>query len=466
MTLDAMRLEVPEIHEHEPLDLHNLLEQLADLPRQASSETLETLLGRLFQLNRRELTLLERQRILQSFTEHYRLQAQAFAEQPPCPLFIRLCLELAAGFKRLLLQILQGRQPSRPHLAWCLYMAEYFVAQSLLRHYQLYQEPPGSLWHDCHLLYWLGERQHCLDEPVAAAFQPAAASNLRGLYQQSLLLALSNPFQLENGQCLQLFAALAPLAELARLQPWEADDDSEGLLIDLGAEQPQLLGEPDAAAEPATLRRLELGALLVALDEPTPLQSASQRQLLEQARPHWQGQQARRHPRSEQSSPCNLFCGIAAIHAQLLEQRPLHLAAQLLDASAGGARLLCHADHAAQLPIGQLLLLQHNNSQTLALLRWRHQSGSGLHLGLRYLKGLPRPVWLRRAPSAKTHPGILQSTPANGGWHHGLWLAQGDFASEENLWLQLQGNHHQAIVQLPPANLDSGQVARHPLKLA
>ena len=118
------------------------------------------------------------------------------------------------------------------------------------------------------------------------------------------------------------------------------------------------------------------------------------------------------------------------------------------------------------MPIGQLLLLQHNNSQTLALLRWRHQSGSGLHLGLRYLKGLPRPVWLRRAPSAKTHPGILQSTPANGGWHHGLWLAQGDFASEENLWLQLQGNHHQAIVQLPPANLDSGQVARHPLKLA
>ena len=280
MTLDAMRLEVPEIHEHEPLDLHNLLEQLADLPRQASSETLETLLGRLFQLNRWELTLLERQRILQSFTEHYRLQAQAFAEQHPCPLFIRLCLELAAGFKRLLLQILQGRQPSRPHLAWCLYMAEYFVAQSLLRHYQLYQEPPGSLWHDCHLLYWLGERQHCLDEPVAAAFQPAAAGNLRGLYQQSLLLALSNPFQLKNGQCLQLFAALAPLAELARLQPWEADDDSEGLLIDLGAEQPQLLGEPDTAAEPATLRRLELGALLVALDEPTPLQSASQRQLL------------------------------------------------------------------------------------------------------------------------------------------------------------------------------------------
>ena len=31
------------------------------------------------------------------------------------------------------------------------------------------------------------------------------------------------------------------------------------------------------------------------------------------------------------------------------------------------------------------------------------------HLGLRYLKGLPRPVWLRRAPNAQTHPGVLQS---------------------------------------------------------
>src|SRR5690606_6066981 len=188
--------------------------------------------------------------------------------------------------KRLLLQILQGRHPSRPHLAWCLYMAQHFLAQSLLRHYQLYQEPAASLWSDSHLLYWLGEHQDCLDEHVAAPFQPAPASSLRGLYQQMLLLALSNPFHLAEGECLVLFAALTPLAELARLLPWEEDEDSDGPLIDLSQALPCLPYDGEVVGGTDYLRRLELGALLVALHEPAPLRSAQQRELLERVRQH------------------------------------------------------------------------------------------------------------------------------------------------------------------------------------
>jgi len=468
MTLDALRLEVPDIREDNNVSPAEIAQRLAAARHLEPENGLQQVLGLLFSLNRSALTLLERQRALQNFSDEYRHYTNlANRQHPPSTLFVRFCGELAIGFKRLLLQILQGRQPSMPHLAWCLYMAQHFLAQQLLRHYQLYQEPAAALWRDSHLLYWIGEHQQCLDEPVAAAFEPKPASTLRGLYQQMLLLALSNPFHLDEGECLTLFSALAPLAALARLQAWDEEDEGEGPVVDLSESQACLSFEQPIEGEAANLRRFELGALLIALHEPAPLQSAQERQLLERVRQHWLGRQQRRHERAELDGQCSLVVGLPAIHAQLLDKLPQRTEAQILDASPGGARLLCNADEGGQLQVGQLVLLLTNGTPTLALVRWRHLNSEGLHLGLRYLKGLPRPVWLRRAPNAQTHPGVLQSTPAPGnGWHHGLWLPNGQFSSGEHLWLQLASVHNQAILPLPESNLQTSSVTRHPLRLA
>lgn len=468
MTLDALHLEVPDLLDEAAPPLADLNQRLSQARQEAPENGLQHSLSLLFRLNRSVTTLLERQRALQSFSVEYCHYAQAFqGPQAPSSLFIRLCDELAIGFKRLLLQMLQGRQPSRPHLAWGLYMAQYFLSQSLLRHYQLYREPEPTLWRDSHLLYWIGEQQQCLDEPVAAAFQPQPANSLRGLYQQMLLLAQSNPFHLADGECLQLFSALSPLAELARLLPWDEEDETEGAIVDLSEAQP-CLNHGQQLGSQAHLRRFELGALLVAVQDPSPLQSQAERQLLERASLRWQGRQQRRHERTEHSRDCRLVVGLGAIHAQLLEQRPPQSRALILDASPGGARLLCNPDNAAQLPVGQLLLLlTGSETPTLALIRWRHSNDEGLHLGLRYLKGLPRPVWLRRTPSSQAHAAVLQSTPAPGnGWHHGLWLGNGQFSSGENLWLQLVNTHNQTALTLPASNLSSPTVGRHPLRLA
>lgn len=468
MTLDALRLEVPEIRADGSGVPADLVEQLALARQQDLGSALQRIVGLLFNLNRSVVTLLERQRALQSFSDEFRhYAALTDAGSTPDNLFVRLCRELAIGFKRLLLQILQGRQPSRPHLAWCLYMAQHFLAQQMLRHYQLYQEPPASVWRDSHLLYWIGEHQQCLDEPIAAAFQPRPASTLRGLYQQSLLLALSNPFHLAEGECLLLFAALSPYAGLARLLDWEEDEESDDPVVDLSQSQACLSMDQQAQGSAQNLRRLELGALLIALNEPAPLQSQAEHELLARVHHHWLGRQQRKHERAELDGQCDLLVGLAAIHAQLLDKRPPRTAATLLDASAGGARLLCNGNEGAQMCVGQLVLLLTSGTPTLALVRWRHLNHEGLHLGLRYLKGLPRPVWLRRAPSAQTHPGVLQSTPAPGnGWHHGLWLPSGQFVEGEHLWLQLANVHNQAILPLPASNLDTPVVARYPLRLS
>nr|WP_298142866.1 PilZ domain-containing protein [uncultured Pseudomonas sp.] len=467
MTLDALHLEVPETHGENALPLADLNEQLLQARLLPQEHALQAVLSLLFHLNRSVTTLLERQRALQSFCDEYRHYAAISPGATPSSLFVRLCSELAVGFKRLLLQMFQGRQPSKPHLAWCLYMAQHFLAQTLLRQYQLYQEPAPGLWRDSHLLYWIGERQQCLDEHVAAAFQPLPACTLRGLYQQVLLLALSNPFHLAEGECLQLFGALAQLAELPRLLPWEQDDEIEGPIVDLSEAQPCLDPTQLRDNNPLNLRRFELGALLIALDEPAPLRSPGERQLLERVQQHWQGQKQRRHQRAEQAQACNLIVGLPAVHAQLLEKRPAATPVQMLDSSPGGTRLLCNPNQAQQLSVGQLvLLLTGSATPTLALVRWRHINAEGLHLGLRYLKGLPRPAWLRRAPSAQAHPGILQSTPTPGhGWHHGLWLPNEQFVEGENFWLQLVNSNSQTAMPLPAANLRSAEVSRHAMRL-
>ena len=409
MTLDALQLDVPDALQTYSIDQATLGSRLSAARQLPADAGLQDVIALLARLNRSAMTLLERQRALQNFSDEYRhynvrVGLSADAEQT------LLCTELAIGYKRLLLQILQGHKPSQPHLAWCLYMAEHFIAQTLLRHCQQHREPDAGLWRDSHLLYWLGEQHGCLDEPVAAAFIPTPADTLRGLYQQTLLLALSNPPHLHPDECQRLFAALAPLAALARLLPWDIEDRSEGPLIDLHGRQPYLTHQQRPSSGGEHLRRLELGALLVALGEPAPLRSAGERDLLERVHHHWLGTDQRRHSRTPQQSDCRLAIGIPAIHAQLLEQRPHCTPGQILDIAPGGARLLCSAQAAESLPIGQLVLLI-ADSDVLALVCWRHLNGEGLHLGLRYLKGLAQPTWLRRTPSSQSHLGILQSTP-------------------------------------------------------
>lgn len=469
MSLDALRLEVPDIIEEKPdKTLAELSAKLAAARAERIEAGLESVLTLLFRLNRCNLTLLERQRSLQSFSVEYQFFSQAFQNnKTPSALFIRLNHEMASGFKRLLLQILQGRNPSRPHLAWCLYMAVHFLAHSMLRHFQIYQEPPPSMWRDSHLLYWIGEHQNCLDEHVAAAFKPTPANTLRGLYQQMLLLALSNPFHLAQGEAFELFGALAPVAGLARLLPWDSEDESDGHTVDLGESEPCLGLNQKVTSSAEHLRRFELGALLIALHEPAPLQTRTQHALLESVRPHWLGRMQRQHERSETNGSCNLVIGLPEIHKQLMGISATQSSAQMLDSSAGGTCVLCNGDQGVDLSVGQLLLLMGGNgTSTLAIVRWRHHNNEGLHLGLRYLKGLPRPIWLRRAPDTQARPAVLQSTPEAGNvWNHGLWQSVGQFGEGESLWLQLISVNRQTVIKLAPANLSTPCVSRHPLTL-
>ena len=117
MTLDALRLEVPDILDNDVAPLADLNEQLAQARLQPAEQSLQQVLGLLFRLNRSAMTLLERQRALQSLSDQYRHYCKAYqGENPPTALFVHLCNELAIGFKRLLLQILPLERTNTPKL--------------------------------------------------------------------------------------------------------------------------------------------------------------------------------------------------------------------------------------------------------------------------------------------------------------------------------------------------------------
>jgi hypothetical protein len=76
MTLDALHLEVPDILEEDATPLADLMSELAGARQQPREDGLQQVLNLLFRLNRCAMTLLERQRALQSFCEEYRHYCQ------------------------------------------------------------------------------------------------------------------------------------------------------------------------------------------------------------------------------------------------------------------------------------------------------------------------------------------------------------------------------------------------------
>ena len=111
MRQDTLRIEVPDLLEENCVPLTQLNAALAEARRQRPEQGLRQVLDLLSRHNRSAMTLLERQRGLQNVSEEYRHYA-SMAGSSSCPLLVGLCDELAAGFKRLLLQMLQGRAPS------------------------------------------------------------------------------------------------------------------------------------------------------------------------------------------------------------------------------------------------------------------------------------------------------------------------------------------------------------------
>lgn len=125
---------------------------------------------------------------------------------------------LAGGYKRVVVDILAERgRYDKKLLTWALFRALRLLDRLLLGSYRLYAPHPRRLWQEAHLLYYYAESKKLSDLPLRDAGVPA--TDIVSAYKHIVLLALSDPYRLRQGEVEQLSRAAERWTELVNLQP-------------------------------------------------------------------------------------------------------------------------------------------------------------------------------------------------------------------------------------------------------
>jgi hypothetical protein len=240
------------------------------------------------------------------------------------------------------------------------------------------------------------------------------------LYHTIMLLSLTDPFRLAEGEVGLLFDVLQHHAGECRIIPGNQwPDNGEGLfLIDLQSGTPPEactgLESPAQAQEPYLLdarealenvrKRLSSTPAKVRMQSPEAM-------LLRRLLPEDQGVGARREQRRPDGRVVELLLGLECIHNRLLAtataqqvaadahavSRGETVSCTVLDASDSGMRLACESDATGDARVGDLLAVQEGEagaqSLLLAIIRsLQVQPEGGMELGVQLMQGGLGPV--------------------------------------------------------------------------
>jgi len=242
------------------------------------------------------------------------------------------------------------------------------------------------------------------------------------LYHTIMLLSLTDPFRLAEGEVGLLFDVLLKHANECRILPGNQwDDDGAGLfLVDLqSATQPEAcsgLKSPAAAQEPylldARVALDNMGNRLSSTPARVRMQSP-EAMLLRRLLPQGQGAGERREPRLPDGRHAGLLLGLEAVHcylsAVIARQQADHAAdtpgaetvtCTVVDTSKGGMRLVCDSGAAGEARVGDLLAILEGETgaQNLQLAMIRSlevQADGGMEFGVQLMQGGLGPVSCR-----------------------------------------------------------------------
>ena len=134
---------------------------------------------------------------------------------------------MAEGYKILLNDI--GRRAAlapmirRRVFATAVHRAIRYLSRTLLKSYQLYAPYPENIWHELHQLYRLAERYRIQDWRVAdEENELERETSIGDAYKQILLLAISSPYRLRQGDVGRVYNALERWASHCRLNAFDA----------------------------------------------------------------------------------------------------------------------------------------------------------------------------------------------------------------------------------------------------
>jgi cyclic-di-GMP-binding protein len=438
--MDTRLLSTPVQHNYnDPTverDVKRLRVWLTNLPLLDVVKTLRLVQGALDSLNEQKLEPGKRYQLLEVFrytTERlyitvdptYLRQLNLSKSQRELAAlgFEQLLLAMAGGYKILVKALYEHatRGQSVDLFGLAINRAIEQLGNVLLDNYRCYRIVPESLFAELHQLYRYA-RHFGLLAVTAADEETAQPLGTAESYHAIMLLSLTDPFRLAEGEVGLLYDILKQHAGQCRVTPgghWSGSPD--GLyLLDLGSDAPpRLCMQPDQPVadvqEPYLLdARMALVAIRKRLEQ-TPIRVRMQspeavllRQLLPGDALAIQNRESR-HPDNRSTS---LFNGLHAIHAFLLAAIPAGqeaaegssdgevakpLPCRIVDTSEHGMRLACDDGRTGDARVGDLLgIVEDDLRLQLVIVRSVEiHRETGMELGVQKINGSCGPVYCR-----------------------------------------------------------------------
>ena len=438
--MNSLSLSVPEQHDYtDPTverDVGRLHNWLTNLPLMDVVETVRLVLGALNALNEQKLPAAQRFQHL----EVYRSTAQRLFVTVD-PLHLRqltltkaqrqeaidgveqLLLSIADGYKLIVVELYQGSGDGAPEplIGQAINRVLEQLGYSLLDCYRFYRAVQPQLIAESHQLYRLARHHGLLGYCADEGDEHVPATSVAMLYHTSMLLSLTDPFRLAEGEVGLLSDVLMQHAAACRIIPgnnWTGN--GEGLfLIELGGDKlpvpcttlkpPVNTSDPyllDATAALSAVReRLAKTPAKVRMQSPEAM-------VLRRLLPEAQGTDKRREQRSSDSRWVNLLLGVNVIHQYLTRTarkepgRPAVedsgqpdelITCRVLDSSQNGMKLAWDDSGAGDARVGDLLGIMEGQgsrqSLLLAMIRSiRVYREGGMEAGVQLLPGGLGPV--------------------------------------------------------------------------
>lgn len=416
---------------------------LDELPLLNPAETVMPVLSALQSLNRQPLAEKDRLRLLELYQAAVNAMFNAFTlralRQVPLPApqreqikhgVMQLCLELAGGYKSLVVQAHQQRRTAaaEPTLLLAAYRAMQQLVQALLHCFRTYEPVPARVYLEIHQLYAWTESAGVAETVIR---QDGEAASLSALYRRILLTCCADPARLSEDEVLRAYALLGHYATQAQLVMGRCVPPHDGQFgFDLYSDAPPRpcakIDQQTRVTQPRVLDARAVAASMRArIDAETNQPADDEARLLRLLLPHFEALPQRVMPRQAKQLAVLVATGIAALHYFLSDTQRLKQAMEQAredtpaDHESGAAidrhRLdawhinnesesgyLLYCTHRPALRVGELLgVLMTERDDTpaalaLTVVRWmRYGTENGLEIGVERLVGAAAPVVCR-----------------------------------------------------------------------
>ncbi|MDH5435500.1 MAG: hypothetical protein OEX83_01965 [Gammaproteobacteria bacterium] len=246
--------------------------------------------------------------------------------------FIKAIMQgMANGFKIAVLDLDTGKgAPEKISTALlnATHSSIKYLAEQLLSAWLIYYPEPQGTWKQIHRLYRYAEEIGIQDKVLPAqADEAITANSIQHLYKRIILLAISNPYHLMEGEAAAILDYLNNWATKCSITPYSNEEEIKGqFYVDLESESPPCYASDYAEHRPKQGRVIGVDALASGLsglihkiseqskDKNMSLKDRMKRDMLIRLQHAWGGRTDRQAQRFSDSEKVLLSLGLGASH--------------------------------------------------------------------------------------------------------------------------------------------------------